>query len=192
MKIKFLFMLYLLLGFISAANAMDERLFKEADAIYMSAVDGDEDQVERAIEYFDGLNESAPYDLLVKTYRGSIETLMAAHVFMPWNKMKHAELGAEMMDDALDELAAEHDSTTLGGTALSVRMRLIAAHTFFRFPRFLNRYQDSKELVADILASAQFKKSSTNSKNSLYGLAALMAEADGDKQKQAEFLGKIQ
>jgi len=192
MKSTYLFLMYLLLSFTSSAYAMEEEVFKEADAIYMIAVNGDESSVERAAIHFNKLSVVAPYDLLIQTYKGSIESLMATHVMMPWSKMKHVELGSEWMDDALDDISDIHDVTTLSGTSLSLQMKLIAAHTYFRFPRFLNRYQDSTELVADIFASDDLEHSSNESKNRLYTLAAMIAEDEGDKKKQAEFLAKIQ
>jgi len=170
---------------------MQENQFTEAHSIYMKAVDGNESDVKKATDYFNKLSESEPYDIFVQTYRGSLESIMAQHVYMPWNKMKHVDAGSEHMDNALDEISETHDIQTLGGTPLSFRMKLIAAHTYFQFPRFLNRYQDAKDLVADLLESPQLENTSIESKNSLYQLAAAMAEEDGNKQKQSEFLSKI-
>ncbi len=191
MKICTLLLLVSTFGFFTSANAIQENQFSEAHSIYMTAVNGNESDVKKATEYFNKLSESEPYDIFIQTYRGSLESMMAEHVFMPWNKMKHVDAGSELMDDALDEISELHDTITLGETALSVRMKLIVAHTYFRFPRFLNRYQDSKDLVSDLLESANFNNASTETKNSLYQLAAAIAEDDGNKIIQSEFLIKI-
>ena len=177
---------------ISTAYALDDNNFKESHDIYMSAVNGDKSDVRKAAAHFDNLNTTEPFDRFVEVYKGSIESLMATHVYMPWNKMKHAELGSELMDDAIDEISESHDVTTLDGTALSLRMKLVAAHTYFRFPKFMNRYQDAKDLVADILESTFFSISNTTTKNSLYQLAAEMAKEDGDTASQKAYLAQIQ
>ncbi|HEB63403.1 MAG TPA: hypothetical protein ENJ07_02865 [Gammaproteobacteria bacterium] len=96
------------------------------------------------------------------------------------------------MDDALDEMTEIHDTTQLNGTSLSIHIRLNIAHSYFSFPDFLNRYQDSKDLISEILESPQFKSANIEIKNSTYELAAAMAKKDGDKQKQTAFLSKIQ
>ncbi len=189
----FLFLLSLLvLNIITTAQAMDVTQFNELNARYLSAVNGDKNSVRKAIRYFNKLTIPAPYDSLIQTYRGSLESVMATHVYMPWNKMKHVELGSDLMDDALDEMTEIHDTTQLNGTSLSIHIRLNIAHSYFSFPDFLNRYQDSKDLISEILESPQFKSANIEIKNSTYELAAAMAKKDGDKQKQTAFLSKIQ
>lgn len=177
--------------FTPTIHAMTEEKFVEAHAIYMTASNGNEEVVIDASKYFKKMSEQAPYDILVKTYLGSLESMMAEHVYMPWNKMKYVEIGSEQMDEALDELTNKHDNTTLGGTPLSVRMKTIVAHTYFRFPKFLNRYQDAKDIVAEILESSAFTVSSIDSKNNIYKLAADMAKEDENKEQQARYLAKI-
>jgi len=191
MKTYILLLLVSVSSFATSANAMQESQFTDALKIYLTAVDGDEGDVKKASDYFNKLSESEPFDIFVQTYRGSLESIMAQHVFMPWNKMKHVDAGSELMDTALDATSEIHDTQTLGGTALSFRMKLVTAHTYFRFPKFLNRHQDAKDLVADLLESSQLENASVETKNSLYELAAAMAKDDDDKQKQSEFLSKI-
>jgi len=175
----------------TSAYALDENTFTTWQAAYLKGIDGSESDLENAIRYFDNVSEAEPYDIFVNTYRGSLRSRMAQHVYMPWNKMKHVDAGSEFMDDALDEITEIHERQTLGGTAISFRMKLVVAHTYSRFPRFLNRYQDAKDLVTDLLASPQLATASTDAKNSLYGLAAAIAEDDGDKTKQSDYLSHI-
>ena len=184
-------LLILAIIFANTAYALDENQFLKANEIYMAAVDGNEKDIVNASNYLNTLSESAPYDSLIQTYLGSLESMMGEHVYMPWNKMKHVEKGSEQMDDALDEMDTQHDTAMLGGTPISIRMKIIAAHTYFRFPGFLNRYQDAKDLVADVFESPIFQTSSIESKNSIYELAAAMAEQDDDKKSQADYLAKI-
>jgi len=192
MKAFLLFSSLLIANIITPAQAMDEAQYKEADARYLTAVNGNKNSVQKIIRYFDQLTVPAPYDTLVKSYRGSLESVMATHVYMPWNKMKHVELGSEQMDEALDELTEIHDTTKLKGTSLSLLIRLNIAHSYFQFPDFLNRFQDAKDLISEILETPQFSDANIEVKNNVYELAAAMAGKDEDKQKQTSFLSKIQ
>ena len=191
MKI-FILLSLLLISNIASVHAMDDTQYNEADARYLAAVNGNKNSVRKTIRYFKGLTAPAPYDTLVKSYLGSLESIMAKHVYMPWNKMKYVDSGSEKMDEALDEITEIHDTTKLNGTSLSILVRLNIAQSYFQFPEFLNRYQDSKDLVNEILSSPHFKSTNTRIKNSTYELAAAMAEKEGDKQKQASFLTQIQ
>jgi len=193
MKIFLLISALLISSAIISVQAMDDAQYAKANTLYLNAVNGDDENlVLQAKKYFDQLQVNKPYDSLIKSYQGSLESVMSAHVFMPWTKMKHAEVGAEQMDDALDEMTEIHDVTMLNGTALSLLVRLNIAHTYFRFPRFLNRYQDAKDLVAEILESPQFTSAKLEVKNNVYKLAADMAAQDDDKLRQTEFIAKIQ
>ncbi len=193
MKSFFLISALLISSIVASVQAMNNDQYSEANALYLAAVNGDdEDLVLQAIKYIDQLKVNKPYDSLIKSYRGSLESMMSAHVFMPWTKMKHAEIGAEQMDDALDEMTEIHDATILNGTSLSILIRLNIAHTYFQFPRFLNRYQDAKDLVAEIIESPQFSSATLEIKNNVYKLAADMAAQDGDKLRQTELIAKIQ
>lgn len=193
MKTLLLMSALLISSVVTSVHAMDDDLYLKANALYLDAVNNDdEDLVLQARKYIDQLQVNKPYVSLIKSYQGSLESLMAGHVFMPWTKMKHAEVGAEKMDDALDEMTEVHDVTLLNGTALSLLVRLNIAHTYFRFPRFLNRYQDAKDLVAEMLESPQFTSAKLEVKNNVYKLAADMAAQDDDKLRQTEFIAKIQ
>lgn len=182
----------LVLSITTAAQAMSDDQYNQANAIYLEAVNSDdEERVQQAIKYFDPLQVNKPFDSLIKSYRGSLESIMATHVYMPWNKMKHVELGSEQMDEALDELTEIHNTTEFNGTALSILIRFNIAQSYFQFPDFLNRFQDAKELVSEILETPQFTDADIEVKNGVYALAAAMAEKEGDKLKQTEFLSKI-
>ena len=191
MKAFLLFSALLIANIITPAQAMDEAQYNEADARYLATVNGNGNSVKKAIKYFDKLTVPAPYDTLVKSYRGSLESIMATHVYMPWNKMKHVELGSEQMDEALDELTEIHNTTEFNGTALSILIRFNIAQSYFQFPDFLNRFQDAKDLISEILETPQFSNANIKVKNNVYELAAAMAEKEGDKSRQIELSSSI-
>jgi len=186
------FLLLLMTSFAIPAHAMNDSEFTTLHSIYMKGINGSENDLKNAISHFEHLPSPAPYDIFINTYRGSLRTSMAQHVYMPWNKMGHVDAGSELMDNALDEITEIHETQTLAGTALDFRMKLVVAHTYFRFPRLLNRFQDAKDIVAELLESLQRTTANTEAKNSLYKLAAAIAEEDGDAEKKAEFLSKTE
>lgn len=112
MKNLNLTVLLLAMTFSISAHAMTEEKFKEANTIYLAAANGNEDKIIQARIYFNKLSEPAPFDVLIQTYLGSLESMMAEHVYMPWNKIKYVDIGSEQMDEALDELGNKHDNIT--------------------------------------------------------------------------------
>ncbi len=189
MKTVLFLLLLFVLSITTSAQAMSDDQYNQANAIYLEAVNSDdEERVQQAIKYFDQLQLNKPFDSLIKSFRGSLESIMATHVYMPWNKMKHVELGSEQMDEALDELTEIHNTTEFNGTALSILIRFNIAQSYFQFPDFLNRFQDAKDLISEILETPQFTDASIEVKNGVYALAAAMAEKEGDKSRQIELL----
>ncbi len=189
----FFFFLFLILptSFVSV-YAMDDRQITEARDRYLAAVNGSRNQVKKAIKHFEKMQVSAPYNSLIKAYRGSLESVMATRVYMPWSKMKYVDLGSEKMDDVLDDMTEIHDVTSIKGTSLSLYIKSSIAQTYYRYPRYLNRYQDAKDILNEILESPQFLNSNLIFINTIYTFAAQMAENDDDKEKQTDFLSKIQ
>lgn len=176
----------------SASHAMSESEFNSAFQLFINAADKyDEQSIEKADDHLANISTSGVPSDLVLVFRGSLESMRANTVFLPWNKMTHVDAGVEMMEDALDNIDDAHEQTTLGGASIALRIKSVAAHTYFSFPKFLNRYQDAKDLLADILESPRLESASQDFRNSIYRLAADMAEEEGNIQQQQHYLGLI-
>lgn len=188
---KFAFLSLLITTLPVQAISNDD--FLTAHSIYLTATNsGEEADIEQAEQQLAKLTLTGPEHELIDTYLGSLESLKATTVFFPWNKMKHVDQGVEMMDRALESINTPHQQTLLAGVAISLRMQLICAHTYFAFPRFLNRFQDAKDLVADILESPQLADANTLFKNALYLLAADIAKDEDNIEQQQQYLKLIQ
>ncbi len=169
-----------------SAQAMTEAEFQTALTAFMAAAnETSDDSIEQAEQQLSQIQSTGPAQALSQVFLGSLEAMKATTVFFPWNKMKHVEQGSEMMEEALDLIDESHKNTLLGDTPISLRMKLTVAYTYYRFPRFLNRYQDAKDLVADILASPLLAQASPDYRASFYRLAANIAGEDKDLEKQA-------
>lgn len=143
-------------GLVSA-DTVDASSFQSAQAEFTRALKGDSDAVEPALELFRALSESDPGNPLLAAYFGSAQTLRARDAWMPWNKMKYSEQGLDTLDSALRMLRPEHDAQRTRGVPVSVETRLVAARTFLALPKFLNRGEQGRNLVADTIASPVFQ-----------------------------------
>lgn len=142
---------------VVSADTVDANSFQGAQAEFTRALKGDSDAVEPAMELFRVLSESDPGNPLLTAYYGSAQTLRARDAWMPWNKMKYTEEGLDTIDGALRMLEPEHDVQRTRGVPVSVETRLVAARTFLALPKFLNRGEQGRNLVADTIASPVFQ-----------------------------------
>lgn len=93
-----------------------------------------------AIEMRDYLESISVPTALDKAYLGTAEMLMAEHTSFPWNKLKHFNLGADLLDQA----------SKLDPTNLEVRYLRFACQT--HTPAFLG-YTDYLEVDKKVLIS---------------------------------------
>ncbi len=181
-----------LLGTSFSAQAISTAEFRSADATYLQAVgDASDKNIKQAEAALKQLSAEGAEQSLIQVYMGSLESLKATTVFFPWNKMTHVDLGTEMMEKALDSMDESHDKTMLDGVPVRLRMQLICAHTYSAFPRFLNRFQDAKDLVAEMLESPLLSRTRVEFKNNLYDLAVKIAEEEGDVASQPRELSTL-
>lgn len=142
---------------VVSADTVHVNAFQSAQAEFTRALKGDSDAVEPAMELFRALSASDPANPLLAAYYGSAQTLRARDAWMPWNKMKYSEEGLDTIDSALRMLKPEHDAQRTRGVPVSVETRLVAARTFLALPKFLNRGEQGRNLVADTIASPVFQ-----------------------------------
>lgn len=170
-------------GLVSAdtgyANA-----FQSAQAEFTRALQGDSDAVEQAMELFRALSESNPGNPLLAAYYGSAQALRARDAWMPWNKMRYSEQGLDTIDGALRMVKPEHDAQRTRGVPVSVETRLVAARTFLAMPKFLNRGEQGRNLVADTIASPVFQSTPQAVQVQFLRLAA--ADAQGTSAPAAK------
>jgi hypothetical protein len=164
--------------------------FAQARQQFMAGVGGDGSARDASVEAFHKLAAAHPGHPLLAAYEGAAMTLQGRDAFMPWDKMKYSEKGANRIEKALQQLGPEHDDALFDGTPESILTRLIAANTLLALPDFMNRGAGGRRAVQAALASPAFERSAPRVRAGLYGAAARAAAADKRQAEEIAFLRK--
>ncbi len=181
-----------LLLLATSVSAADARLdaFAAARRAFERSLSGDTAATRLALERFQHLVDADPLHPLYLAYLGSSYTLKARDAWMPWTRIGNAEKGLQMIDKALAMLGPDHDEQGLRGSVVSTETRLVAVSTFSEMPRFLNRRQDAKDLLAETLAAPAFDKAPGEVRGRLWLRAAELAEREEDRDARVDYLQK--
>jgi tetratricopeptide (TPR) repeat protein len=139
---------------------------------------GDTSATERAFDQFARLTEANPQQPLYRAYYGSMYTIKARDAWFPFTKLRNVDAGTDLIGKALAALTPEHDKESIGGVAVSLETRLVAASTFASIPKAFGRYQQAKDVLADLLASPVFGSSPPAFQAAVYVQAAKIALKD--------------
>ncbi len=146
---------------------------------------GDTDATPRAFDLFERLTEANPQQPLYRAYYGSVYCLKGRDAWFPFSKLNYVERGTDQIGKALAALTPEHDGQVIGGVAVSLETRLVAASTFAGIPKAFGRFQQAKDVLADLLASPVFGSSPPAFQAAVYLQAAKIALKD-DATDQAQ------
>ncbi len=124
--------------------------FDAAFRVFDAARQGKSEQIDPAIDAFRALPPDAQKQPLYTAYLGSALALKGKAAWMPWNKLRYPEQGADHLDQALAALQPEHDKVLIQGVPVSLQTRFVAAATFIALPDgiFHRRAQGAKLLAA--------------------------------------------
>ena len=139
---------------------------------------GDSGATERALGQFAKLTEANPQQPLFRAYYGSVYCIKARDARFPFTKLSNVETGTDLIGKALAALTPDHDKELVGGVAVSLETRLVAASTFASIPKAFGRYQQAKDVLADLLASPVFGSSPPAFQAAVYVQAAKIALKD--------------
>jgi len=92
-------------GSALAAPAVDNAAFTTARQQFQAASGGDASARDAAIEAFEKLSASQPGNPVYLAYQGAGIAMRGRDAMMPWEKMKYAEKGADMVQKAVTLLA---------------------------------------------------------------------------------------
>ncbi|MDH5547460.1 MAG: hypothetical protein OEZ43_17915 [Gammaproteobacteria bacterium] len=133
----------------------NEPLMKDAMVQFSLASDGVASAVDPALTFFRELQQRYPEDPMILARIGSLTSMQARDAWAPWNKMRYAEQGLDMLDQALEKV--EPDSKdTFRGVHYIHSVRLIAAITFSQMPGFFNRHGQAERLFNKIVSDSAF------------------------------------
>ncbi len=179
-------------GCLPAAQASDtSSAFSAARQQFIAASAGDTSARDAAIESFGKLAGAQPGNPLFLAYQGAGIALQGRDAMMPWNKLKFAEQGADMVEKALALLAAEHDSLLLNGTPASIETRLVAANTLLALPEFMNRRPGGKRALQAALDSPALAQSPAPVRASVFTVAARVAAEEKRSGDEIGYLRQV-
>lgn len=158
--------------------------FAQARQQFLAGAAGDSGARDAAIASFKALAANHPGHPLLSAYEGAATALKGRDAFLPWEKMKHTENGADAIDKALTQLTPAHDEALFGGTPESVETRLVAANTLLALPDFLNRRASGLRALETALKSPAFAQAPQAVRTRLLALAAKYGAAQPKEQGQ--------
>jgi hypothetical protein len=183
----------LMLAAVTPATAQDQvAAFVQAQAQFESALHGDSSALPKASAAFKELLNQEPGNPLFLAYYGSTYALQAREAWMPWNKLKLAEQGLDLIDKGLGRLQPVHDQMTMRGAPISVETRLVAISTFFQVPdNFLHRTDPGKRLLAETLQAPAYAASPPALKARLQFQAAVAARLENRRNDEVASLQRV-
>lgn len=177
-------------GAFAAPHEVAPAGFGQARQQFIAAASGNTGSRDAAIDAFHALAVAQPEHPLYAAYEGAALSLKGRDALMPWDKMKFAEKGANMIEKALQMLGPEHDEALFHGSPESIEVRLVAANTLLALPDFMNRRAAGKRAVDAALASPAFAQAAAPVKAGVYAAAARAAGAEKRQADEIAWLRK--
>ena len=165
--------------------------FTTARVVFDQARAGDGAASERAADLFAKLSEKDPSNPLYLVYCGSSWALRARSAWAPWNKMKLAERGLDMIDRALAMLTPQQDQVLVRGVPLSEETRLVAASSLLALPSLFHRFEDGKAVVAAARTSPAFTQTPPPVRAALEYQGSLVARQEGRTADEVQALQRV-
>jgi hypothetical protein len=178
-------------GALAAPSADNAAAFVSARQQFAAGSAGDAAARDAAIEAFEKLSGAQPGNPVFLAYQGAGIAMRGRDALMPWDKMKFAEKGANMIEKAVAQLAPEHDSLLLNGTPASIETRLVAASTLLALPDFMNRRAGGKRALQAALESQVLAQSPAPVRANLFSVAARVAAEERRAGEEIGYLRQV-
>lgn len=174
-----------------AAPSTDGTAFAAARQQFIAGSGGDSSARDASIEAFEKLYGNQPGNPVFLAYQGAGITLKGRDALMPWDKMKYAEKGADMVEKAVSLLAPEHDTMLLNGSPASIETRLVAANTLLALPEFMNRRAGGKRALQAALDSQVLAQAPAPLRANVFAAAARLAADEKRSADEINFLRQV-
>lgn len=165
--------------------------FQSAHASFLSFIDEQDGDFNFAWQQFEQLDSLYPDHPAVQTYYGSLETIKASRVRMPWNKVKWVERGLDRIDRAMSLLTPEHQAEQLIGIPVALDCRIAAVQTLLSVPKFLHRFDDARDIFADLLDTNDLESLPFVVQQRVFQLGMEIAEKSDDEQQRDEWSARL-
>lgn len=171
-----------------AASPADGAAFAAARQQFQAASGGDSSARDAAIDAFEKLSAGNPGNPVYLAYQGAGIAMRGRDAMMPWDKMKYAEKGADMVQKAVTLLAPEHDTLLLDGSPASILTRMVAANTLLALPEFMHRRAEGKRALQGALDSPALAQAPAQLRASVFSAAARVAS---EEKRDADEIGYL-
>ena len=165
--------------------------FLEAAHTFEEARAGSTAAVPQAQAAFKRLLDEDPSNPLFMAYYGTTFAMQARDGGAPWQKLKWVHESIGQIDRALSLLGPQHDTQKTRDVPVSLETRLVAIATFVSLPALFNRMPVAREQLAVAMKSPLFASASTELRGRYYYEDALIAHADGDKERERRSLQEV-
>jgi len=177
----------------SGAAAVDAATgrFLQAARTFEEARAGSTAAVPEAQAEFKRLLDGDPSNPLFTAYYGSTFAMQARDGGAPWQKIKWVHEGIGQIDRALTLLGPQHDTQRNRDVPVSLETRLVAIATYVSLPSLFNRMSVARQQLELVMRSPLFATASTELRGRFYYEDALIAHADGDKERERRSLSEV-
>lgn len=159
---------------------------------YMAAVDGDTSSTKKTFKALSELHDNEPDNVLINAMLGSTETLLARDAWVPWKKLKYAEIGLSRMDRSLKNADnGSLDNLIFEGLPTKLWINTTVGCTFIEMPEMFDRLETGYQLLVDSIQSAAGQKQDVKSLAAMYLCAGKAAEKKGDMADAVIYLDKL-
>ncbi|HVY80251.1 MAG TPA: hypothetical protein VG994_04650 [Steroidobacteraceae bacterium] len=169
-------------------NAEITSRFLQATQTFEQARAGSAAAVGPAQAAFKRLLDEDGSNPLFMAYYGTTFAMQARDGGLPWQKIKLVNEGISHIDHALSLLGPQHDAEQIRGIPVSLETRLVAIATFVSLPSFFRRLDVAKQQLATAMSSPLFASASSELRGRFYYEDALIAHAEGDKERERRSL----
>jgi hypothetical protein len=177
--------------YTSSVQADLKAEFQSAHDTFLSFVDGQDSDFKAAWRQFEQLDSLYPDHPAVQTYYGSLETIKASSVSIHWNKVKWVERGLERIARALTLITPKHQTEQLIGISIALDSRIAAVQTLLSVPKFLHRFDDARDLFADLLDTTDLESQPVVVQQRIFQLGMEIAEKSDDEQQRDEWSARL-
>jgi hypothetical protein len=173
-------------GATPSTPADPAQAFHAARQQFLAGTAGDAAARDAAIEAFARLAASQPGHPVYLAYQGAAIALKGRDASLPWEKMKFAEQGADMVEKALATLPP-----AAGADLESIETRAVAASSLLALPAFMHRGAAGKRALLAALDSPLLERAHPGVRATLYAAAARLAGSERRSADEAAWLKKI-
>jgi hypothetical protein len=165
--------------------------FLQAAQTFEQARAGSGEATSLAQAAFRDLLREDPDNPLYLAYYGSTFAMKARDGHLPWHQVKEIHDSIATINRALSLLQPEHDRIQTRGVPLSLETRLVAVATFVALPEVFHCLPAARQQLAIAMGSPAFSAAPPELRGRLYYEAALIAEADGEVERERAALRQV-